>query len=170
MQDVSFNKKLPEIYDNISRGAFLTVKDKNDLNTMTIGWTSIGIIWGLEIMQVLVRESRHTYQLLESTDEFSVSFVFDDRRDEDLEFCGTKSGRNFDKFAERNLDAISGRKISTPVIGDCDLHYECQIKYKTTLNKRNLAVDVIDSCYQEDDLHTIYFGEILSCYQEESIQ
>ena len=167
MQEVSFNKYLKEANDSVPDGAFLTVKNKNELNTMTIGWFTTGIIWGLPIMQVLVRESRHTFQLIESTDEFTVSFVFDDSKQEELNFCGTKSGRNFNKFEECSLEAIPGKKVSTPVIGDCDLHYECKIKYKTPINKRNLALDVIDNYYGDDDLHTMYFAEILTCYREE---
>lgn len=167
MQEVKFNKYLEEVYDHVPQGAFLTVKNKQEVNTMTIGWVSIGIIWGLPIMQVLVRGSRHTFQLIESTDEFSTSFVFDDSMEEELNFCGTKSGRNFNKFEECNLEKIPAQKINTPVIGNCDLHYECKIKYKTPLNKRNLSLDIIDSSYKDDDLHTIYFGEILNCYREQ---
>lgn len=166
MKEVPFNRHLEEVNENVPQGAFLTVKNKNELNTMTIGWVTAGIIWGLPIMQVLVRESRHTFQLIESTDEFTVSFVFDDSKQEALKFCGTKSGRNFDKFEECSLETISGKKVSTPVIEGCDLHYECKIKYKTPMDKRKLAADVIESCYGEDDLHTIYFGEILTCYRE----
>jgi flavin reductase (DIM6/NTAB) family NADH-FMN oxidoreductase RutF len=53
-----FLKQLP-------KGAFLTVKDGDRLNTMTIGWGSIGWIWQKPILMVMVRYSRHTYELID---------------------------------------------------------------------------------------------------------
>jgi len=166
MQKVSFDKYLDKAYQTLPGGAFLTVKNGDDLNTMTIGWGSIGIIWGKEIFQVLVRKSRYTYQLIENTDQFTVSFPFDGKMKKELKFCGTKSGRDFDKFKECNLNIISSREIDTPIIGGCDLHYECVIKFKQDMDENYLIPEIKKSCYAKGDYHTIYFGEIVDCYLE----
>ena len=41
-------------------------------NAMTIGWGTVGVIWGKPIFVVLVRPSRYTYSLLEASDSFTV--------------------------------------------------------------------------------------------------
>src|SRR5664280_2761340 len=46
-------------------------------NPMTIGWGTIGYIWGKWILTVLVRPSRFTFQLMESADEFTVNLMSD---------------------------------------------------------------------------------------------
>ena len=167
MKRVKFNEYLTEVNNVLPSGAFLTVKTDDEINTMTIGWATIGIIWSKPIMVVLVRKSRHTYRLIEKAADFTVSFVFDGQMKKELSFCGTKSGRDYDKFKECNLEIIPGRKVKTPVITSCDLHYECEIKYKQAMNPDNLAREINNNNYPGKDYHTLYFGEIVDCYLEE---
>ena len=42
-------------------------------NVMTIGWGTLGVIWGRPVFLVLVRPSRHTYRRLEQVGEFTVN-------------------------------------------------------------------------------------------------
>jgi flavin reductase (DIM6/NTAB) family NADH-FMN oxidoreductase RutF len=167
MKTVNYNQYFDKATDSLPQGAFLTVKDGENLNTMTIGWATIGIIWGKPILMVLVRKSRYTYQLIENTDEFSVSFAFADKMKDELCFCGSKSGRNYDKFKECNLNAIPGQKVNTPIIGNCDLHYECKIKLKLDMDPKYLDENINISAYSQGDYHRLYFGEIIDCYLEE---
>ena len=166
MKKVDYNEYFKQASESLSKGAFLTVKNGNELNTMTIGWATIGIIWGKPILMVMVRKSRHTYSLIENTDEFTVSFAFEDRMKEELTFCGTKSGRDYDKFEKCNLEAVSGKKVDTPVIGGCDLHYECKIQFKQDMDSENLVEDFQNNYYSNGDYHTLYFGQIVNCYVE----
>ncbi len=49
----------------IKKGAFLTVKAGDAMNTMTIGWGLIGFIWQRSVFMVAVRDSRHTFSIME---------------------------------------------------------------------------------------------------------
>ena len=167
MKKVKYNQYFKEASESLSKGAFLTVKNGQELNTMTIGWATTGIIWGKPILIVLVRESRYTYQLIENTDQFSVSFAFDNKMKEELTFCGTNSGRDCDKFNQCDLKTIEGVKNNTPLIGNCDLHYECDIVYKQNMDESNLVKSINSQSYPNDDYHTLYFGEIVNCLLEE---
>ena len=88
--------------DIIKKGAFLTVKAGSELNTMTIGWATTGHIWRKNVFMIAVRESRHTFGLIERADNFTVSVPTLDYKKEVL-FCGTKSGRDVDKFKAGDL-------------------------------------------------------------------
>lgn len=154
------DQALGELNNN---GVFLTVEGKK-LNTMTIGWASFGVIWGEPILMVLVRKSRFTYQLIDNNDEFSVSVPENNKLKEELMFCGSKSGKNFDKFKECNLTSLPGEKINTPVIGECKLHFECKIKYKQDMKPENLIPDYNNKWYSNNDYHTLYFGKIVDTY------
>ncbi|SJZ32399.1 flavin reductase family protein [Selenihalanaerobacter shriftii] len=167
MQKVAYDEYIKEATESLTKGAFLTVKSADDLNTMTIGWGSIGYIWGKPILMVMVRKSRYTFQLIEKADEFTVSIPLNEGMEEELKFCGTKSGRDYDKFSECNLNTLAGQKVDTPVISGCNLHYECEIKFKQVMDAAKLDFDYDEEWYPKKDYHTFYFGEIVSCYLTE---
>ena len=145
------------------KGAFLTVQAGDALNVMTIGWASLGFIWGREVMTVLVRKSRHTFGIIERAGEFTVSVPLVDMQKE-LEFCGTKSGRDVDKLKKCRLELLPGIKVRTPIITVPGIHFECRIVYASPLDPARL-IDAYKHLYPEKDYHTIYFGEIMYCYQ-----
>ncbi|MDR2346150.1 MAG: flavin reductase [Planctomycetaceae bacterium] len=163
---MQFNEHLDQVLQRLGKsGAFLTVKNGDQINTMTIGWGLIGVQWQLPIFTVLVRPSRFTFELIETAADFTVSVPKDDRFNSALGLCGSKSGRNIDKFKASGLVTKPARKVSTPVIdGDC-FNYECQILYKTPLNSNGIAAAVVNSCYPSGDFHTLYFGKIVDCYE-----
>jgi len=162
---VKFDEYAPQAMEQLrKRGAFLTVRHGNKLNTMTIGWGTIGYIWRLPIFTVLVRHNRYTYQLLKDNDSFSVSIPLDDSLKSQLDFCGSTSGRDTDKFIECKLTPQPAQVISTPVIGECPLHYECAIVYAQPMELNLLSPEVQKNYYQNQALHTIYYGKILASY------
>ena len=57
---------------------------------------------------------------------------------------------------------MPGRKVKSPIIEQCVIHYECKVVHKNDVLKDKLA-DAITS-YPAGDYHTIYYGEILSVY------
>jgi flavin reductase (DIM6/NTAB) family NADH-FMN oxidoreductase RutF len=170
MIDVNLSDYLNQALDTIPKGAFLTVKSGNNLNTMTIGWGSFGYIWGKQIIMVMVRKSRYTYSIIEKTDNFSISIPFHNNLRKELSYCGSYSGRDVDKFEECNLKTIPGKAIDTPIIKGCNLHLECKIKFKQEMDKKLLANDYREKWYPESNFHTLYFGELLACYIDETIE
>jgi len=167
MESIEFNDYQKEIMDVIGKGAFLTVKDQNELNTMTIGWGNVGVIWGCPIFTVLVRHSRHTHKIIENTDQFTVSVPIHGQLKRELDYCGTHSGRDVDKFSELGLELIEEKQLDTPFIKGADIHYECKIVYKQNINSELLYDEKIrEKYYPQDDYHTIYYGKIINTYQE----
>jgi flavin reductase (DIM6/NTAB) family NADH-FMN oxidoreductase RutF len=163
MKQVDYMAAAEKAIKQIKEGAFLTVKSGEAINTMTIGWATIGYVWRKPIMMVAVRASRHTFKLIETADDFTVSVPSTDMRDE-IAFCGTKSGRDFDKFKECHLKTKPGQKVATPIIDTPGVHYECKIVYKSPIDPTQLDASYGASIYPEKDYHTLYFGEILACY------
>jgi flavin reductase (DIM6/NTAB) family NADH-FMN oxidoreductase RutF len=165
-KEVDYKEVSREIMEQLPKGAFLTVKNGDNVNTMTIAWGAMGFIWNKPIFTVLVRYSRYTHELIHNADEFTVSFPLNGRLDDVLNICGTKSGRDIDKFAECDLKAQKGRVVDTPVISGCDIHLECRIVYRQALAPENLDDGIKNSCYPVGDYHVIYCGEIVAAYRE----
>ena len=129
MKNVNYLSVTEEVMQQIkSKGAFLVVKSEDDekINVMTIGWAAIGFMWKKPIMTVMVRKSRFTHHIIEKASSFTVSIPTDDLKEE-LNLCGTKSGRDFDKFKECNLTVVPAQKVDTPIINISGFHYECKI-------------------------------------------
>jgi flavin reductase (DIM6/NTAB) family NADH-FMN oxidoreductase RutF len=150
----------------IEEGAFLTVRAGQALNTMTIGWATIGYVWNKPILMVAVRLSRHTFGLMEEAEDFTVSIPSGDM-EQALSFCGTESGRDYDKFEECGLTAAPAQQVTSPIIQAPGLHYECKIVYKSAMDPAHLSPEYDRSLYPRKDYHTLYFGEIVACYEIE---
>jgi flavin reductase (DIM6/NTAB) family NADH-FMN oxidoreductase RutF len=166
MKNVDYMNVAEDSINKIKEGAFLTVKAEHGLNTMTIGGATFGFVWRKPIMMVSVRSSRHTFGIIEAAKDFTVTVPKGDMHKETA-YCGTKSGRNVDKFKMCNLETTNGRYVASPIIKTRGRHYECKIIYKSAMNPAHLDNDYDSSLYPEKDYHTFYFGEILACYETE---
>jgi len=166
MKDLNYMSIAEDAISKIKKGAFLTVKAGNKLNTMTIGWATFGFIWQKPIMMVAVRSSRHTFGIMNAAADFTVTVPAGDMSKETA-FCGSKSGRDLDKFKEAKLETVKSSEVSSPIIKTAGVHYECKIVYKSAMNSAHLDKNYDKSLYPKKDYHTLYFGEIVACYETE---
>jgi flavin reductase (DIM6/NTAB) family NADH-FMN oxidoreductase RutF len=164
MKDIDYMGTAGDSIEKMKAGAFLTVKSGNALNTMTIGWASFGVVWSKPIMMVAVRLSRHTFGIIEAARDFTVTVPAGDMQKE-LALCGSKSGRDMDKFKLCNLETSGSRKVASPVIKTPGRHYECKIVYKSAMDPAHLDPGYDSTLYPNKDYHTLYFGEIAACYE-----
>ena len=112
MKKVDYMSVAEKAMNQIRKGAFLTVKAGEEINTMAIGWATIGFVWRRPIFMVAVRDSRHTFGIMEKAVDFTVSVpsVIDMR--EKIMFVGSRSGRDMDKFKEGGHGPwVSNRRI-----------------------------------------------------------
>jgi len=150
-------------------GCLLVSGNMEKANVMTIGWGLIGPLWSRPFFMVAVRPSRHTHTFIEKIEDFTVN-VPKRGMEEIADYCGSVSGRDFDKFKEKGLTLGSSRNVSSPIILECGIHYECRVSYKTEVIPTALPQDIIKGSYPSGDYHTLYFGEILSSYADRNIK
>ena len=145
-------------------GLFLVSAGKDGKpNAMTIGWGLVGTMWREPFFTVAVRLSRHTHKLLEESGAFTVCLPAKGMG-EALEICGTKSGRDMDKFKELGLTAKAGSTVGAPYIDECPVHYECKVAYETELKPGQLEEELENNAYPSGNYHVLYFGHILGVY------
>lgn len=166
MENLAYTKLSEQAMSQLGKnGAFLITKDGQVLNAMTISWASIGTIWSKPIMTVAVRYSRFTYPIIDKAKEFSISIPKQGEMKSELAFCGSKSGRDYDKFSECNLTAGTAREISTPIIKECKIHFECKVVYKQAMEPGLVDESIKKTYYNSlNDYHVLYYGEIVDCY------
>ncbi len=153
-----------DINHALKKGILLTTKVGEKVNTMTIGWGHIGVLWNKPVYIVYVRQSRHTKAMLEENGEFTVNTPVGDYDPKILSFCGTKSGRDVDKIEALGLQLEEPETISVPGIREFPLTLECKVIYKQDQVLAGIPTGVMDRFYPTPDYHTVYYGEILSSY------
>ncbi len=162
--EMTYNENLEAVLKQLSKGAFLTVSDGTNINTMTIAWANLGIVWNKPIMMVMVRKSRHTYSIIKNAKDFTVSLPINIDLKKALVYCGSYSGRDVDKIKESKLSLKKSNTVISPIISQCDMHYECKIVHSQQLSPHELDKDIKERFYINDDYHILYFGEIVDCY------
>ena len=162
--DVRYNDKAHEILPALEKGAFMTTKVHDKVNTMTIAWGGINFVWHEKVFVAYVRYTRNTFEMLNNTDEFTISIPLSNQLKKELAFCGTKSGRDVDKIEECNFTLIEGRTINTPIISECEMHYECKVIYKQAMEPGNIKADILKRYYANSNFHVIFYGEIVDSY------
>ena len=56
MKDRKYLDNIDELMASLTKGALLAVKADGKINTMTIGWATIGFVWKKEVFMVAVRD------------------------------------------------------------------------------------------------------------------
>ncbi|MBQ3000780.1 MAG: flavin reductase family protein [Oscillospiraceae bacterium] len=153
-----------EILQAIPKGVLMTTQADGQVDTMTIGWGTMGVQWGKPIFIAYVRESRHTKTLVDKNPEFTINVPYGAYDKSILGFCGTKSGRDTDKIKELGLHLEEGETVAVPAIRELPLTLECKVIYKQEQVKEAIAPDALERYYPEGDFHTAYYGQITAAY------
>ena len=162
-----FKKMLPkELADNPfkligSDWGLVTAGDSDALNTMTISWGGVGIMWNKPVAFTFIRPQRYTYEFLERGDCFSISF-FDETWRKALSFCGSKSGRDYDKPKETGLTPAF-TEDGVPYFEQARLVLVCKKLYGQFLNEESVIdAAATQTFYNGDDYHKMYVSEIIA--------
>ena len=82
--------------------ALVTAGTPEHYNTMTISWGGLGTLWRRPVATVYVKKNRYTFEFMEQSDYFTVSFYPEAQR-RALSLLGSTSGRDGDKVAAAGL-------------------------------------------------------------------
>ncbi len=169
MKEVNFLELVPQVEELIRKGKAVIVAKGNDkkANIMTIGWGGLGTMWAKKVVFLFVRQSRYTHTLMEQDPYITLSLTRDNVNNS-LGYCGTKSGRDVDKFQECNLTEGQGLLGKSSVIEEYDINLELKILYQNDmLPAYYLEKGLLDEFYENKDMHTFYCCEVLKASVKE---
>lgn len=146
-----------------NKWALVTAGTKEDFNTMTIGWGGIGSLWSKPTISVYIKPCRYTYNYMNDSDYFTVSF-YDEKYRDDLRILGTKSKRDMDKLALTHLRPDFLENGITFKEAKCTL--VCKKIYWQDLDINNMPKDVIDKYYLKEEPHRMFVGEVVKVIGE----
>lgn len=140
-------------------------------NLITIGWTGT-ICTQPSMVSISVRPERYSYQLIKDSGEFVINLPTR-KLVRAVDWCGVKSGRDYDKFAEMKLTPLPASMVSCPILAESPVNLECQVTQVIPLGSHDLflakvtAVDVDEAlldekgklCLERADLIVYSHGE-----------
>lgn len=136
----------------------ITAGDAEKHNTMTASWGSVGELWGHYVSTIHIRPQRYTLGFVDEAEYYSLCF-FDESHRSALNFCGSKSGRDYDKAKECGLTPCFDKKA--PYYEEAKLVFICRKLYKQQMDASSfIDKDIIGRCYPDSDFHHTYIGEI----------
>lgn len=119
-------------------------------NVLTVAWT--GIVNTIPPKTYIsVRPSRYSYDLIRESGEFVINLTTASLV-RAADFCGVRSGRDTDKFADMRLTAEPATKLACPMIEQSPLSLECRVFQIVPLGTHDMfladivAVNVERSC------------------------
>jgi flavin reductase (DIM6/NTAB) family NADH-FMN oxidoreductase RutF len=96
-----------------------------DYNIITVSWTGT-INTDPPMVSVSIRKERHSYGLIKNAGEFVINLTTKQLAGA-ADWCGVRSGKNFNKFKETGLTPVPASKIDTPLIAESPVNIECRV-------------------------------------------
>jgi flavin reductase (DIM6/NTAB) family NADH-FMN oxidoreductase RutF len=131
----------PTVLASCGRGA--------DANVITLAWVS-PVSADPPMLAIAVAPSRYSHGLIARTRQFVIN-VPSSRMLDAVWYCGTRSGRDVDKFSRAGLTAAPARVLETPLIGECFGHIECRVAKAWTVGDHTLFVGEAVAASVESD-------------------
>ncbi len=104
----------------------VSVGDKpENFNIITIAWTGT-ICSDPPMCYISVRKGRHSYQIIKQTGEFVINLTTKETAYA-TDWCGVRSGRQYNKFEEMNLTPGEALKVKAPIIEESPVNIECKV-------------------------------------------
>ena len=95
-------------------------------NIITIGWTGT-VCSDPPMCYISVRHERYSYDIIKRTGEFVLNLTTVDLA-RITDWCGVRSGRDYNKFKEMHLTPQQGQLVKAPLIGESPLNIECRVR------------------------------------------
>lgn len=94
-------------------------------NIITVAWAGT-INSDPPMLSISVRKERYSHAILSETREFVVNLVHEPLV-RACDFCGVRSGRDVDKFAEMKLTPETVEGVHAPAIGESPVNLACKV-------------------------------------------
>ena len=95
-------------------------------NIITVAWAGT-ICSGPAMVYISVRPERYSYEIIRETKEFVINLTTEDLTWA-TDYCGVRSGRDVDKFAETGLTPEKAQHLNyAPVIEESPVNIECRV-------------------------------------------
>ncbi len=114
---------------------------REEFNIITVSWTGT-ICTDPPMCYISLRPERHSYGIIIRNREFVINLTTSGIVGA-ADWCGVRSGREYDKFAETGLTPIKASKVNAPMIGESPVNIECRVKDIIELGTHHMFISEV---------------------------
>ncbi len=128
-------------------------------NIITASWTGT-INTDPAMCYVSLRPERHSYGIIRDTGEFVINLTTK-KLARATDWCGVRSGRDYNKFAETGLTPVKARVVRAPLIDECPVNIECIVKEIKVLGTHHMFIAEVVAVNAEEGLYNMKTGAFM---------
>ncbi len=129
-----------------------TVGDMQNSNIITIAWTGV-VCSQPPRVYISVRHERYSYDIMRKSPDFVINFV-SEKLLAACDYCGIRSGRDIDKFAEMKFTKERASEVSAPLIAESPVNMECKVFDVINLGSHDMFLADVVSIHVDNDIMT----------------
>ena len=120
-----------------------------EYNLLTVAWT--GTVCPTPPMcYISVRPERHSYEIIRRTREFVINLTTRDLA-RAADWCGVRSGRDYDKFREMGLTPGKALQVAAPIVEEAPVSIECRVRQVLELGTHDMFLAEVVSVQVDAD-------------------
>ena len=128
----------------------VSLGEGDEANIITIAWT--GIINSRPPMTYIsVRKERHSHDILMRTREFVINLTTEALAGK-TDWCGVRSGRDYDKWKETGLTKEPASVVKCPMIAESPVNLECRVTEVKELGSHDMFMAEIVKVHVDDSI------------------
>lgn len=114
-----------------------------EYNLITVAWAGT-ICTNPPMCYISVRPERYSYSIIKKNMEFVLNLTTEDMAFA-TDWCGVRSGRDYNKFEEMHLTPGKASFVSAPIVEESPLSIECRVKEIISLGSHDMFIaDVLN--------------------------
>lgn len=114
-----------------------------EYNIITVAWAGT-ICTNPPMCYISVRPERYSYPILKRNMEFVINLTTKDMAFA-TDWCGVRSGKDYNKFEEMELTPGKAKLVNAPIIEESPLCIECRVKEIISLGSHDMFIaDVVN--------------------------
>lgn len=136
--------------------ALISCGTMTEPKVLTVSWTGIASSNPFRLY-ISVQPTRNSFPYIKESGEFTVN-IPDESLLTIVDYCGTHSGRDVDKFAVCHLTPEQGKYISAPMIAECPVSIECRVYQSIDLGSHEMFIaDILATHIAPEAMNGIKF-------------
>ena len=119
-----------------------------EYNVFTAAWTGT-ICSDPPMCYVSIRKERFSHDIIERNMAFTLNLT-NEALARATDWCGVRSGRDYDKFSEMGLTPVKGIKVAAPFIEEAPMSIECHVRDIMRLGTHDMFIAEVMNVIADD--------------------
>ncbi len=116
-------------------------EEESEYNLITVSWTGT-ICTNPPLCYISLRPERLSHDIIKRTGEYVINLTTEELA-KATDWCGVKSGRDFNKFREMQLTPLPATEVKAPLIKESPINIECRVREIMELGSHDMFLSEV---------------------------